>query len=549
MTIHLPNTVAIGFTGHRTLDDETRCRKAIFYFLERKKKSASGLVYGISSVAAGGDLLFAESCLQLALPLRVLLPLPAEEFRKDFDANTWSRAEKVLGQAASVEVTGRSPSRQECYYECGIETVHQSQLLLALWNGLPAEGLGGTEDVVSFAKGIGRPVVWLHSATGEMSVFNEQTEKELLDDPELEFLNHLPDLDAPAETDKPEALARAWFSKVDASATRLAPQFRRLAAIPIVFTAAAALFSGAASWAHAVGTWMTVGTALGILAAVLPTALRLNQKQVLWVRTRTAAEVCRSVLAFWTTPAPYEAIGPEVIPELSGVLMSLNLLKMLDRGRRDVALDEFKRRYRQERVTHQIDYFSDHAARSAAEAFRFRAATWASIGFASALNAWLFLSAHVTRNLGQAPWKQGLALGASIAFQVATVAGALLAVNDCDRRKERYRELHQQLKKWDAQLEALRTWPSVLRLAGRIERALLAELIEWRSLIRNPKPVNKCNASSHWTAAEFAASSASKSCCASKRSCASILKRQSWSWPTSSIYLRGPAPAPLSRRV
>ena len=549
--IQLPNTVAIGFTGHRALEDEARCRKAIFDFLEEQKKSASGLVYGISSVAAGGDLLFAESCIQLALPLRVLLPLPADEFRKDFDADTWSRAERVLARAASVEVIGRSPSREECYYECGIETVHQSRLLLALWNGLPAEGLGGTEDVVSFAKGVGRPVVWLHSRTGEVRRFNEKTEKDLLDDPELEFLNRLPDpvpnpharavipadrkpgssgvdgeaagpritdlrgdvkgitkteinastkparyvsfwdADAPIEMGKPEALARAWFRKVDGSASRLAPQFRRLAAIPILFTAAAALFSGAASRGHGVGTWMTVGTALGILAAVLPAALRLNQRQILWVRTRTAAEVCRSVLAFWTTPAPYEAIGPEVIPELSGVLMSLNLLKMLDRGRREVALEEFKQRYRQERVSNQIAYFFDHAAQSSAEAFRFRAATWASVGFASLLNAWLFVSAHTIANLGPGPWKQWLALGASIGFQMATVAGALLAVNDCDRRKERYRELYLQLKKWDAQLEALRTWPSVLRVAGRIERALLAELIEWRSLIRNPKAVQK----------------------------------------------------------
>jgi hypothetical protein len=88
-------------------------------------------------------------------------------------------------------------------------------------------------------------------------------------------------------------------------------------------------------------------------------------------------------------------------------------------------------------------------------------------------------------------WKQWLALGASIAFQIATIAGALLAVNDGDRRRQRYRELHQQLGEWDAELEASRTWPSGLRVAGRIERALLAELIEWRSLIRNQKLAKK----------------------------------------------------------
>jgi hypothetical protein len=477
-SIQLPTTVAIGFTGHRALGDEAQCRKLIFDFLERQRTSTSGLVYGISSVAAGGDLLFAESCIQLALPLCVLLPLPVEEFRKDFDEISWSRSEQVLRKAASVEVAGGNQSREECYYECGIETVQQSRLLLALWDGGPSQGLGGTEDVVSFAKGLGRPVVWLHSTTGAVRIFNEKTEKELLDDPELEFLNNLQDSDAPVETNRPEALARAWFRKVDESATRFAPQFRRLAAVPIVFTATAALLSGAGSWAHGVGTWMTIATAFGIMAIVL----RLNKRRVLWVRTRIAAEVCRSVLAFWSTPTPYEAIGPEVVPELSGVLMSLNLLKMLDRGRSEVTLEAFKQRYRQERVASQIGYFSDHGAQSAAEARQYRTAIWACIGLATMLNVWLFVSPHVIGTLGPGPWKQWLALGASIAFQIATVAGALLAVKDCDRRRQRYRELHQQLGKWDAQLEASRTWPSVLRVAGRIERALLAELIEWRSL-------------------------------------------------------------------
>jgi hypothetical protein len=363
--------------------------------------------------------------------------------------------------------------------------------LLALWDGRPSQGLGGTEDVVSFARGIGRPVAWLHSETGELRALNGEAEMDRKDDPELEFLNRLPDSKAPLETNGPEALARAWFRKVDEMATRCAPQFRRLAAIPIVFTAAAALFSGAGSWARGVGVWLTIGTVLGVLAAVLPAALRLNRRQVLWVRTRTAAEVCRSVLAFWSTPTPYEAIGPEVVPELSGMLMSLNFLKMLDRGRSGASLEEFKERYRRERVAGQIDYFLSHAAQSAAEARRYRAAVWTCVGLATVSNVWLFASAHMNGRFGPGPWKQWLALGASFAFQIATVAGALRAVNDCDRRRLRYRELHQQLGKWDAQLAASRTWRSVLRVAGQIERALLAELIEWRSLIRNPKPGRK----------------------------------------------------------
>ena len=491
LSIRLPATLAIGFTGHRTLPDESKSRESILEFLEKQRAAAPGLLYGVSSTAAGGDLLFAESCIQLGLPLCVLLPMPVEEFRKDFDDATWARAEIVLGKAASMEVTGSNQSREESYYECGIETVQQSRILLALWNGDSSKGLGGTEDVVSFAKGIGRPVFWLHSATGEMKVFNEKSEKELLDDPELDFLNSLPDPPAPPRGSKRESLAEAWFRKVDESANQSAPQVRRLAAIPIVCTAAAALFAGAGSWATTLGTPLAIGATLAVVAALLPIILGLDKRQVLWLRTRTAAEVCRSVLAFWNTPSPYEAIGPEVIPELAGALRSLNFLKVLDPERKEASLEEFKQQYRKERVAGQIVYFFRHAAQSTAEALRYRITIWTCVGLAASVDVWMFVTEHVNKQFGPGSHRQFFALGASIGFQIATVAGALLAVNDCDRRRQRYRELHHLLGEWDAQLEVLRTWTSVLRVAGRIERALLAELIEWRSLIRNQKLAKK----------------------------------------------------------
>ena len=80
-----------------------------------------------------------------------------------------------------------------------------------------------------------------------------------------------------------------------------------------------------------------------------------------------------------------------------------------------------------------------------------------------------------------------LALLSSALFQVATVAGALLVVHDCDRRQRRYLEIHRSLAGWETELRALRTWPPVIQVVGRIERALLVELIEWRSLLQNRK--------------------------------------------------------------
>ena len=80
-----------------------------------------------------------------------------------------------------------------------------------------------------------------------------------------------------------------------------------------------------------------------------------------------------------------------------------------------------------------------------------------------------------------------MAFVATIFFQTATVAGALLVVNDHQRRRQHYRELHRMLTQWDKQLELAQTWTIVLRITSLVEKALLAELIEWRSLIRHRK--------------------------------------------------------------
>ena len=80
-----------------------------------------------------------------------------------------------------------------------------------------------------------------------------------------------------------------------------------------------------------------------------------------------------------------------------------------------------------------------------------------------------------------------LPLVASALFQIATVAGALLVVNDCDRRQRRYLEIHNFLANWEMELRAFHTWPPVIQVVNKIERALLVELLEWRSLLQNTK--------------------------------------------------------------
>jgi len=483
--IILPSIVAIGFTGHRVLEDESRSRIRILEFLQDFKAKTNKTIYGLSSAAAGGDLLFAESCIQLGIPLRILLPLPKERFRQDFDNVTWTRSESAMQHAISVEVIGSGQTAEERYYECGIETVLQSQMLVALWDGKPSQGLGGTEEIVGFAREQTRPLIWINSVTGEVQYFNQ--EKESVSDPELEFLNGLSEPPVNPSLATPLDLARAWFLKIDFNASHAAPQLRRLAAIPILCTAGAAICTAGFSFFGDNGALVAIGAGLGIMTSALPMAMRLNSRQIRWTRIRTATEICRSVLALWRTPGPYDVIGAESLPDLAGMVASLNYLKVSDGADRRTTLEDFKKSYREERIQDQVEYFSRNATRSNSKARSYKLTVTLSVVLALCANLWMLLASFWLKKYFGGNWLTGLAFAGTVSFQIATVAGALLVVNDWRRRRERYRELHDLLVIWDKQIASARTWPILLRTATRVERALLAEVLEWRSLIRNRK--------------------------------------------------------------
>ena len=481
-SIRLPAVLAIGFSGHRTLEDEPKLKQLILDYLREQKAAGPWIVYGVSSAAAGGDQLFAESCLELDIPLRVLLPKPVEHFRSDFKPESWQRTERILEQAISVEVTGNRNEGKEQYYDCGIQTIAESQVLIALWDGQPSRGAGGTQDIVSYAEQIGHPVVWIHSATGERKTLNEAAARQIRIHPELDSLNNFPDAGVTLDGGSSKELAQAWLRKLDENANRIAPQARRLASIPIVYTAAAAVLSGVAPEIPSAAPWLALSAVLGIVAIALPEILRLHRRQTLWARTRTAAEFSRSILALWNTPALYTVIGPELIPDLAGILRSMNFLKMDDIRRKSASLEDFKQEYRRDRIADQIDYFSRHAERAERHERRFQFVSWICGVLAILIAAGYLLTRTRWIAVQDFPhlW---IAFVMSSLFEVATMAGAFAMVQDSARRRRRYREMSECLRQWDKELSALQTWHSVLRVAGHIERALLVELLEWRSMI------------------------------------------------------------------
>jgi hypothetical protein len=167
----------LGVTGHRSLDQEAEIRRAINLAIDQAlQESRAGAAFGraadlivVSALAEGADRLVVDECLRRdGATLEAVLPLPIDEYEKDFTA-PGSRQEfaDLLGRAASVEMAEDMPTREQAYERAGQLMVDRSDVVLAVWDGLPARGRGGTADIVTFAHTRHVPVIRIDSRTGQ----------------------------------------------------------------------------------------------------------------------------------------------------------------------------------------------------------------------------------------------------------------------------------------------------------------------------------------------------------------------------------------------
>lgn len=483
--VKLVPTLQVGFSGHRALLDEALCRSAILKVLSELKADWAEGISGISSLAAGGDLLFAEACFELGIPLRVVMPMQPDQFKSDFDPADWSRVENALKKSACFEVVDGGSPPPECYYECGLEMVHHCGLLIALWNGLPARGTGGTAEMVRYCEELGHPILCIHSETGEFVRLNEDHLK--LKDSDLAWFNELPDFGV-EPTSAPEQQALAWLTKLDRNALKVAPQFQRIVSIPILCTGIGSILTAAADIFEPVASFLLAGSAfLGITAFFAPKILKAKQRQERRALIRCAAEISRSFVALWNAPVSYELISKAEVAECNGMINSLNHLKLISSFRsRQEDIAPFKADYQESRINDQAIYFSFQAQRASRVMLRATRVIRGSI-FLSVAGNLLVMSSKIFHMPPPGAWTSEFGLAIALALQIAAGIGAIIVINDYGRRQLRYLEMRTLILDYGKQLQQAKSWPSVLRLVILIEKALLVEVMEWRTLFKNQK--------------------------------------------------------------
>ncbi|HEX3377181.1 MAG TPA: hypothetical protein VHS29_10000 [Candidatus Acidoferrales bacterium] len=172
-------------TGHRKISDEAAVARAIEGVIDRINRlienagAAPPCWTIVSPLARGADQIAAKALIERAhARLEVLTPFPLEDYRKDFSSGgELASFENLLARASVVEElpcrvqdaairgggegTELEEMRDAAYLRAGERVVEVSEILLAVWDGREAAGVGGTAEIVEYAIERDRVVLWI----------------------------------------------------------------------------------------------------------------------------------------------------------------------------------------------------------------------------------------------------------------------------------------------------------------------------------------------------------------------------------------------------
>ena len=148
-----------GVTGHRDLREEdiVKLEKSVFNILkEYKTKYPHTEIIVISALAEGADMLVARIAKKLGITLHVLLPYQEEEYLNSF-MNRESNEKEFLElkeYASRFEINSciHTYGAKKCYQQLGEKIANDSNILLALWDGVDIGKSGGTSAIVKYQR-------------------------------------------------------------------------------------------------------------------------------------------------------------------------------------------------------------------------------------------------------------------------------------------------------------------------------------------------------------------------------------------------------------
>lgn len=150
-----------GITGHRDLgsrETETWVANQLKSIIREE-----GIQVGLTALAIGADQLFAQELIEANRSVKAVIP--CKQYEITFQREQIALYKQWLNQASTVVQLPYTAPSEEAFWAAGRYVVDHCHLLLAVWDGQPAKGLGGTGDVVEYA--LKKEIQILHIDTRE----------------------------------------------------------------------------------------------------------------------------------------------------------------------------------------------------------------------------------------------------------------------------------------------------------------------------------------------------------------------------------------------
>lgn len=159
----------IGIVGHRFIRDNIvlrYVRREITTILKDFCSLYPDLI-ALSAIAEGADTIFAETALELGMPLETIRPYQA--YHSDFTTVSARNRYSELCAASCKEIVLSHTCRSDQAYKNAMNLiVTHSDLLVVVWDGCPATAICGTSNAVDDAVRLNKS--WIHLNVVDLTV-------------------------------------------------------------------------------------------------------------------------------------------------------------------------------------------------------------------------------------------------------------------------------------------------------------------------------------------------------------------------------------------
>ena len=537
----------IGFVGHRpkpgvpgrTSEQIESCRAALHEALtecQRQAREAGGEAELHCSLAEGADLLAISIAENLKMPVHIVLPMPWETFRLDYEPQDGEEEPRSLQDATryrnlallddshwTIRIAEGDNARPACYHDANLQMLETADVLIAICTSEALEepepySLGGTPETIGLAGSnrFGVPAIVLDPANNGVVILPSSADcptkaanqalKPSLIDPVLEAIKS--DLAQPAALVPPTGKQRGdtdpvWdiHCALDNVANSTSYDFRTTTtrSLHLHFTAtiiAAVTASFAAvlnGTLHAVPPVLTfIEFAFVFTAFVLVWIARRRNCNPRWRRARFAAEVADSQTS---AAGLIDPLRPLVIRhddrwKRFAIAVGLDAYRQVRQriGAKDSdeRLGILKDTYLKQRIHAQEEYYSSELTKAKSTFHRWHRIQNITLGVAI-----IAIAISFAAKLNH--WKMGGDWGYAFVVLFLPIflplliafAASMIVANDAARRATRYANVLERLGRFTRIIPSVRTPMAMRRVVAESEDIMLDEVIEWHATAEN----------------------------------------------------------------